>query len=107
MYDLLANISSVLVFVSPSAVSITSSYLTDFIFQPLYPNISLCFIPNLTSSAVLPDVHRSLLCIYTCYIWVQARAVAALHLCLQASSTAVMKTKQTLLIGVPDSRKLD
>lgn len=57
------------VFFSPSLVSITSpSHRLPFstpIFSP-----SLC--PNLTSSVALPYVHCSLLCICTCYIWVQA-----------------------------------
>ncbi|CAB1447407.1 unnamed protein product [Pleuronectes platessa] len=52
----------------------------------------------------------SLPCICLSSIWVlgwEPFTPSARPVCLRATSAAVMKTKQTLLIGVPDSGKLD
>lgn len=91
---------------SPAFVSITSlshrlHFSTPIFPPPFYAPVSshhLCF-PMRTAAPCVTFGSRP--------AWWEPFTSSARPHPLQASSTAVMKTKQTLLIGVPDSRKLD
>lgn len=95
------------VFFSPSLVSVTSQcYRLKFSSSLSYVSPLLILQSHLISSACLraPPAYVTSTSRPT---WWQPITSSARPDCLRACSTAVMKTKQTLLIGVPDSRKLD